>query len=695
MRLTQRVIHTREPLLLQDTDLKQGEWIIEVREIQEELAQYAQNRHDRTIPRSWLSVPMIAANNVVGVIGIQQYDNPHAYGLDQMRLLSTIALWGAIALENARLFDQISTIAADLEQRVAERTAELEEANSLLRQEKERLEAVHVITMQLTATLNPDEIISRALELVSTTLNVSRGSIMIRDLERGDLICRATLHEQGVVHPANLAITFDSRNGLSDWVIQHRQPARIGDVRRDTRWVMESGRAEDARSVVAVPLMTSDSVITSDAVLGVLLLSSPDIDFFTDAQLRLLETIAHEVAIALNNAQLYSYITEMATKLADLLEQQKEENTKSRSILQSLSEGVIVLDQDQHIALFNLAAEHILNIAANDLMNEHMTRIAAQGRNDSQRKRARLIYNALHSGLQKAKDRLDSYSMSFELPDPPQTIAMTLAQVISADERRYGDVIALRDITREIEADRAKREFVSKVSHELRTPLTVIKGFVDLLLIGKDSLNSEQIGYLKMVQTNTNRLRDLVNDILDISRIEAGKIELNWAEVDMTAIIHDVVAGLRLETERKSQQVLIDMVEHLPIVHADQRRISQVFSNLFSNAVKYTYDEGSITVRAFLNPANMVQVEVSDTGVGMSPDQLKQLFRPFYRADNPLRDQAGGTGLGLSIAKSLVEQHNGEMWVTSEPGRGSTFSFILPLQQPTADPGNEVDRKEA
>jgi signal transduction histidine kinase len=116
-------------------------------------------------------------------------------------------------------------------------------------------------------------------------------------------------------------------------------------------------------------------------------------------------------------------------------------------------------------------------------------------------------------------------------------------------------------------------------------------------------------------------------------------------------------------------------------VIADPKRINQVVNNLFSNAVKYTFEGGRIKVRAFLNRANMLQVDVEDNGVGMSPEQRKKLFRPFYRADNPLRDVAGGTGLGLAIAKSLVEQHGGEMWVTSEQGKGSTFSFIVPLEQ--------------
>ena len=175
---------------------------------------------------------------------------------------------------------------------------------------------------------------------------------------------------------------------------------------------------------------------------------------------------------------------------------------------------------------------------------------------------------------------------------------------------------------------------------------------------------------------------DLIEDILDISRIESGRIQLYFKEVDIPMMINDVAQSLSIEAERKNMTVNIEVAADLPLVSADQKRLTQVILNLFSNAVKYTFTGGQIWVRVFLNPANMLQVEVEDTGVGMSPEQQAKLFRPFYRADNPLRDEVGGTGLGLSIARSLVEQHNGEMWVQSEQGKGSTFSFIIPLQQP-------------
>jgi signal transduction histidine kinase len=174
---------------------------------------------------------------------------------------------------------------------------------------------------------------------------------------------------------------------------------------------------------------------------------------------------------------------------------------------------------------------------------------------------------------------------------------------------------------------------------------------------------------------------DLINDILEIGRIDAEKIKLNFEQVEVRSVFQDVLQTMRAEIERKQTMIKVDAEADLPEITADLRRVTQVVLNLVSNAVKYTYPGAQVVLRAFLNPAGLMQIDVEDNGVGISPEQQQHLFRRFYRADNPLRDEVGGTGLGLSIAKSFVELHGGEMWVQSESGKGSTFSFMLPLTQ--------------
>jgi GAF domain-containing protein/nitrogen-specific signal transduction histidine kinase len=632
--------------------------------------------------RTWIGAPLLVDNELVGILAIGAA-LPSAYDADDVENTFALANQASQAIQNARLFDQISNLAADLERRVAERTAEYEQASRQVTEQKERLEAVHNITLELTTQLDLNGIIRRALELISLNLGVTRGSIMLQDPSTGELICRAVLYSQGDARAANIPMNFQYGPGLSDWVMKHQEAVNIPDVLGDERWIKEPGRADEVRSVAAVPLKTSDTA------LGVLVFTSPQVGYFKDSQMNLLGTVAGVVTSALTNAQLFSYINDLASNNALLLEQQREETSKSAAVLRSVTEGVIVLDTDGMITLFNPAAVTVLEIAAEAVTGHPLSVLEHFGDDEVTRRRAHAVYNGLVNGLRQMREGQRMYSTSIDLADPNQVIAVNLAPVVSPDGNRYGDVAVLRDITREIEADREKRQFISDVSHELRTPLTAVKGYVDVLLLsGTANLSEDQVSYLGIIKNNTNRLRSLIEDILDFARPDTKK-KLNFQPVEVGQVIDEVVQMLRFEYERKGMEVTLEVPADLPPVMADQKRITQVFQNLLSNAVKYTYEGGHIRVRAYLNRANMLEVDVEDNGVGMSKEQLKKLFRPFYRADNPLRDVAGGTGLGLAIAKQFVEMHGGEMWVQSDLGKGSTFSFIVPLQQSDTSDADE------
>ncbi|MFO7167169.1 MAG: ATP-binding protein, partial [Chloroflexota bacterium] len=489
--------------------------------------------------------------------------------------------------------------------------------------------------------------------------------------------CRAVLASDGTVQATNIPISFAHGEGLSGWVMREQQPVCIADVHADERWLHEEGRADEVRSVIAAPLMTQDGPS------GVLMLSSPKVNSFSQEQVQLLATIANEVAIVIHNATLYTVINEIAMERGELWAQQREENSKNQAILQSLGEGVMVLDERQRVVLYNAAAEQILAIPADSLVGQPLTQLLKHSGSDTSSQRAEVMFEGLRQGLEALKEQARNHNRLMELPSPDQTIALNFAPWVDHRGNLYGSVVVLRDITREIEADRAKRDFISSVSHELRTPLTSIKGYVDLLLLGAAGQLSEgQLSFLSVVKNNANRLMDLINDILEIGRIDANKIQLAFEQVHIEHIFQDVLQTLQAEIDRKQLAVTTSVADDVPPITADPRRLTQVVLNLLSNAVKYTYPGGRIGLRASMNPAGLVQVDVEDNGVGISPEQQQHLFRRFYRADNPLRDEAGGTGLGLSIAKSLVELHGGEMWVESETGKGSTFSFIVPVVQP-------------
>lgn len=229
------------------------------------------------------------------------------------------------------------------------------------------------------------------------------------------------------------------------------------------------------------------------------------------------------------------------------------------------------------------------------------------------------------------------------------------------------------------EAGRLKTEFISMVSHELRTPLTNIQGYVELLLDETDGpINDTQREYLEIVLDNCKRLIAIANDLLDISRIEAGNLRLTKTRLRLQELVDEAVRSLYPQFQAKNLRLTLDLAPQPLWIWADRERMIQVLNNLLSNACKYTPAGGSVTVRAFPDNGRAL-VEVSDTGIGIPEQDLERIFEKFYRAENSRQEATYGTGLGLPIAKSLVELHDGSISVTSKLGKGSTFRVQLPL----------------
>ncbi|MBI5231319.1 MAG: PAS domain-containing protein, partial [Coriobacteriales bacterium] len=251
--------------------------------------------------------------------------------------------------------------------------------------------------------------------------------------------------------------------------------------------------------------------------------------------------------------------------------------------------------------------------------------------------------------------------------------------VIDAAGDYVGRVLAIRDITHEHEIAQMKNEFVSTVSHELRTPLTSIKGYVDLIVDGDaGEVNEIQLEFLSIVQENSDRLVQLINDMLDISRIESGRIHLKVEPISLRDSIADAVATFQAVLAQSGRTVKADVPDDLPDVAGDRDRVNQVLINFISNAIKYSPEGGDVTVTA-KGADGAVMVSVTDQGLGISVEDQKLLFQKFFRVDSAITREIGGTGLGLSICKSIIELLGGSIGVKSKLGEGSTFFFTLPV----------------
>src|SRR5438445_9283021 len=233
------------------------------------------------------------------------------------------------------------------------------------------------------------------------------------------------------------------------------------------------------------------------------------------------------------------------------------------------------------------------------------------------------------------------------------------------------------------ELDKLKSDFVSTVSHELRTPMTSIKGYVDNILDGlTGALTERQSYYLNRVQYNVERLTRMINDLLDLSRIEAGKMELHRSAVCMRDLVNDVVEGFQRAAQEKGLTLRSHQPDELPAIRGDRDKLHQVLTNLIQNAIKFTPKGGEIRVEANAHDGGFVLVSVSDTGYGIPPHELDRVFDRFYRVESVSAEECG-SGLGLPIAKSLVELHGGRIWAESTPGQGSGCYVTVPSSPPT------------
>jgi signal transduction histidine kinase/CheY-like chemotaxis protein len=284
----------------------------------------------------------------------------------------------------------------------------------------------------------------------------------------------------------------------------------------------------------------------------------------------------------------------------------------------------------------------------------------------------------LRRWLMSASSRSEVPTLGQRLEIENRHIAVHVAPVTLGDEY-LGTVSIFRDMTKEVEVDRAKSDFVSTVSHEMRTPMTSIKGYTDLMLLGAAGvMNENQKRFLSIIKANADRLTVLVNDLLDIGRIEGGRVELDIKPQPFKELVDYVANSLRAKIEEKDLKLLVSLPPDLPQVMADRDRVIQILTNLVSNAYQYTKPGGSITIKA-TQVESVLQVDVLDTGIGIAPENQAKVFDRFFRADDPDVQEFSGTGLGLAIVKSLVEMMHGHIWLESELDKGTTFSFTLPV----------------
>ncbi|MFN2144730.1 MAG: GAF domain-containing protein, partial [Anaerolineales bacterium] len=484
------------------------------------------------LPVSMLLIPIKVADSVRGVVELDNFNTVAAYSDEDQALVESLTQQIALALENARLYSESRRSNEELEQAVVERTTELAE-------EHQFSQILLKISSELSSSLDLNMVLNQSLKMLCDATGAEQINIYISQPNEPNLFYRAGagIHESPPMGGATSTLT--SKEGLAGWVFENQKPIVVQDLLTDPKWKKTHGVNPVYRSTVATPL------IVGQDVLGCLMLFHRQPSHFREGLADPIQAAANQFAVTINNGELFQLIRDQAEDLGTMLRSQQIETSRSTAMLEGVGDGVLVTENHNIITLFNHAAESMLGLKRAEVLGKTLD-----------------DFVGLFGGAAEAwMETIRTWSISPSLPESAEMYQERLyledGRVISvhlspvSDRQEFlGTISIFRDITHEVEVDRLKSEFVATVSHELRTPMTPIKGYVEFLLMGgAGELNEQQLEFVNVIKTNIDRLSILVNDLLDVSRIESGRVALNFQPIDMREVVEEVIEVIKQRSD--------------------------------------------------------------------------------------------------------------------------------------------------
>ncbi len=405
------------------------------------------------------------------------------------------------------------------------------------------------------------------------------------------------------------------------------------------------------RQVVGLPMMVQDMLV------GTVYVFRSEGMAFTITDRRVLSAFAGQAAIAVHNARLYHQVT--------------QEKQRLDAILENSGDGIMILDPQQRITVFNRALTMMTGIAAQDALGKFCWQVLSLHDHPP----AVTVCDQCPLSHCRGGEQFYAEGDFFKADGTRITFGVTYSPLFDRENSLINIIANVRDITHFREAEEMKSTFISVVSHELRTPVALIKGYADVLRREDVRWDEETVREsLNVIDEESDRLAGLIDNLLDVSRMQAGQIKLNKSEVRLDLMAQRAVNDFRTQT--RFHTFVLDFVD-FPPVQADYERIRQVLTNLLSNAIKYSPQGGQIMVSGRFDD-EFVYVAVTDQGIGIPQREQERIFDRFYRVESTLSRRTRGAGLGLYLVRSVIEAHGGRVWVESSPGHGSTFVFTLP-----------------
>ena len=647
--------------------------------------------------RTILGVPLLREGNPTGVVLLYRQE-VRPFTEKQIGLVTTFADQAVIAIENARLFGEVQARTKELSEALEQQTATGDVLNIISRSPSE-LEPVL------------DVIVKTAARLCSAEY-----SFIVRCADdRCHLVAANRVEAEHIQYLARNPVTID-RTSVTGRVALERHTLHVPDVLADPEFKqLDWQKVGRQRTVLGVPLLREGTLV------GVMILARTEIKPFTEKQVELVSTFADQAVIAIENVRLFEEVQARTRELSQSVEELRALGEVTQAVnstidlqtvldtivakatqLSATDAGVIYVF-DEASCGFQLRATYGMTANMIGVMKDHHADFSEAVHAATQRREPDQVTDLQPSS--RANELVISLGyrgrlvVPLLLPDqvvgalvvrrkepgefPKNTIELlqTFAaqSVLAIQNARLFDEI--QDKNRQLaEASRNKSQFLSSMSHELRTPLNAIIGLTEMMVTNAARFGTEKAAEpLQRVHRAGTHLLGLINQVLDLSKIEAGKLELSPDWVNLTPLINEVVDTARPLAEQNNNRLMVKGQENLGSLTVDPMRLRQILLNLLSNACKFT-KQGEVTLlaRKLVNEGNWIEFAVSDTGIGMTPEQQAKLFEEFTQADSSTARQYGGTGLGLAITRKLARMMGGDVTLTSEAGKGSTFTVRLP-----------------
>ncbi|MFJ7830363.1 ATP-binding protein [Peribacillus sp. NPDC097284] len=521
---------------------------------------------------------------------------------------------------------------------------ELQETLGLITKNEKQLTRRNELINGISTSLDKNDVLKSIVCNMSSLIGADRGMIT---LINEDAYSSFGISEYGVQQYRK-----NINTGLNERLIEGKKPFTV----KREQHVSEKGYHENMNYSYDLFLPVLSALQEVDAIMVFSRYGSA----YTEEEMSECETLAKQISTSLDKIKLY--------------EQTEDNRRLNQDILSTIQEGIQLIDQDRKIVqvnqqfcdLFKQGSEpvHVIGSPWERWSSEMDSRIAQED-----------FLDTLEKALKRADEEADSEERTFTFHKKENNqVLKVYFETIKYGEEAYGTILVFRDITKEYEVDQMKSEFVSTVSHELRTPLASVLGFTELML-NKPLKPERQTKYLQTIYNEAKRLTALINDFLDVQRMESGKQTYEKKYVEILPLLQKVIENLEISTSLHDIRLLAE-TDDLVII-GDRAKIEQAIMNLLSNAIKYSPDGGKVLIRVY-SKKETLSIDIVDEGLGIPQESLKHLFQKFYRVDNSDRRRIGGTGLGLSIVEEIVKSHGGHISVKSEYGRGSTFTLSFP-----------------